>query len=165
MMAGVGSWLLSITGASVLCALADGLMPAGPVRRVGRLVCGLMLLAVILAPLAQLDLEGGQRWLEEYHLGLEDRTQELERQVDEQMKTIIEQEYAAYIVDKAAEMGLNCTARVSCRAEEDGLYLPDRTEVAGPLSQEERGRLSQLIQEELGVPADRQAYYSGEELP
>ena len=68
MMAGVGSWLLSITGASVLCALADGLMPAGPVRRVGRLVCGLMLLAVILAPLAQLDLEGGQRWLEEYHL-------------------------------------------------------------------------------------------------
>lgn len=165
MMAGVGSWLLSITGASVLCALADGLMPAGPVRRVGRLVCGLMLLAVILAPLAQLDLEGGQRWLEEYHLGLEDRTQELERQVDEQMKTIIEQEYAAYIVDKAAEMGLNCTARVSCRAEENGLYLPDRTEVAGPLSQEERGRLSQLIQEELGVPADRQAYYSGEELP
>ena len=86
MMAGVGSWLLSITGASVLCALADGLMPAGPVRRVGRLVCGLVLLAVILAPLAQLDLEGGQRWLEEYHLGLEDRTQELERQVDEQMK-------------------------------------------------------------------------------
>ena len=165
MMAGVGSWLLSITGASVLCALADGLMPAGPVRRVGRLVCGLVLLAVILAPLAQLDLEGGQRWLEEYHLGLEDRTQELERQVDEQMKTIIEQEYAAYIVDKAAEMGLNCTARVSCRAEENGLYLPDRTEVAGPLSQEERGRLSQLIQEELGVPADRQAYYSGEELP
>lgn len=110
MMAGVGSWLLSITGASVLCALADGLMAAGPVRRVGRLVCGLMLLAVILAPLAQLDLEGGQRWLEEYHLGLEDRTQELERQVDEQMKTIIEQEYAAYIVDKAAELGLTCTA-------------------------------------------------------
>ena len=108
MMAGVGSWLLSITGASVLCALADGLMPAGPVRRVGRLVCGLVLLAVILAPLAQLDLEGGQRWLEEYHLGLEDRTQELERQVDEQMKTIIEQEYAAYIVDKAAEMGKDC---------------------------------------------------------
>lgn len=59
MMAGVGSWLLSITGASVLCALADGLMPAGPVRRVGRLVCGLVLLAVILAPLAQLDLKGG----------------------------------------------------------------------------------------------------------
>ena len=55
------------------------------------------------------DLEGGQRWLEEYHLGLEDRTQELERQVDEQMKTIIEQEYAAYIVDKAAELGLTCT--------------------------------------------------------
>lgn len=165
MMAGVGSWLLSITGASVLCALADGLMPAGPVRRVGRLVCGLMLLAVILAPLAQLDLEGGQRWLEEYHLGLEDRTQELERQVDEQMKTIIEQEYAAYIVDKAAEWGLTCTARVTCGETEDGLYLPVRTEVTGPLTQGDRARLTRLIREELGVPEEEQAYHLGEEMP
>ena len=164
MMAGVGSWLLSITGASVLCALADGLMPAGPVRRVGRLVCGLVLLAVILAPLAQLDLEGGQRWLEEYHLGLEDRTQELERQVDEQMKTIIEQEYAAYIVDKAAEMGLTCTARVSCQAVEGGVYVPSQTQVAGVLSQAERDQISQMIQADLGVPAQRQFYYE-EGLP
>ena len=165
MMAGVGSWLLSITGASVLCALADGLMPAGPVRRVGRLVCGLMLLAVILAPLAQLDLEGGQRWLEEYHLGLEDRTQELERQVDEQMKTIIEQEYAAYIVDKAKELGIVCRARVVCRTGEDGLTVPERVEVTGRFSDEEQSRLTQIIEEELLVPPERQAYYSEEELP
>ena len=165
MMAGVGSWLLSITGASVLCALADGLMPAGPVRRVGRLVCGLMLLAVILAPLAQLDLEGGQRWLEEYHLGLEDRTQELERQVDEQMKTIIEQEYAAYIVDKAKELGIVCRARVVCRTGEDDLTVPERVEVAGRFSDEEQSRLTQIIEEELLVPPERQAYYSEEELP
>ena len=165
MMAGVGSWLLSITGASVLCALADGLMPAGPVRLVGRLVCGLVLLAVILAPLAQLDLEGGQRWLEEYHLGLEDRTQELERQVDEQMKTIIEQEYAAYIVDKAAELGLTCTARVSCRAGEEGLFLPERAEVSGFLTEGERERLSLVIQEDLGIPEEEQAYVEEGELP
>ena len=150
MMAGVGSWLLSITGASVLCALADGLMPAGPVRRVGRLVCGLVLLAVILAPLAQLDLEGGQRWLEEYHLGLEDRTQELERQVDEQMKTIIE---------------LTCTARVSCRAGEEGLFLPERAEVSGFLTEGERERLSLVIQEDLGIPEEEQAYVEEGELP
>lgn len=79
MMAGVGSWLLSITGASVLCALADGLMPAGPVRRVGRLVCGLVLLAVT-SPLWPNWSGRGAVLAGGYHLGLEDRTQELERQ-------------------------------------------------------------------------------------
>ena len=131
-----------------------------------RLACiSLVVLAVILAPLAQLDLEGGQRWLEEYHLGLEDRTQELERQVDEQMKTIIEQEYAAYIVDKAAELGLTCTARVSCRAGEEGLFLPERAEVSGFLTEGERERLSLVIQEDLGIPEEEQAYVEEGELP
>ena len=125
----------------------------------------MVLLAVMLSPLVQLNPAAGQAWLEGWRSGLEQQEAALRQQVNEGVKPIIEQEFAAYIVDKAAEMGLNCTARVSCRAEENGLYLPDRTEVAGPLSQEERGRLSQLIQEELGVPADRQAYYSGEELP
>ena len=165
MMAGVGSWLLSITGASVLCALADGLMPAGPVRRVGRLVCGLVLLAVILAPLAQLDLEGGQRWLEEYHLGLEDRTQELERQVDEQMKTIIEQEYAAYIVDKAAQLGAECQVEVLCAPEGDGAFLPWQVTVTGDLTSVQREQLTQQIQEDLGVPPERQQYGTKEESP
>ena len=165
MMAGVGSWLLSITGASVLCALADGLMPAGPVRRVGRLVCGLVLLAVILAPLAQLDLEGGQRWLEEYHLGLEDRTQELERQVDEQMKTIIEQEYAAYIVDKAAELGAVCTARVTCAGEGGENWLPDRVTVRGTLTPSQREALSREIRTGLGIPETHQSFETEEESP
>ena len=165
MMDGVRSWLLAMIFAAVLCALAKELMPAGPVKRVGGLVCGMVLLAVMLSPLVQLNPAAGQAWLEGWRSGLEQQEAALRQQVNEGVKPIIEQEFAAYSVDKAAEMGLNCTARVSCRAEENGLYLPDRTEVAGPLSQEERGRLSQLIQEELGVPADRQAYYSGEELP
>ena len=162
MMAGVGSWLLSITGASVLCALADGLMPAGPVRRVGRLVCGLVLLAVILAPLAQLDLEGGQRWLEEYHLGLEDRTQELERQVDEQMKTIIEQEYAAYIVDKAAELGISC--QVTVETVQDGDYpVPETVTVIGELDMAQQEALKRQIETDFAIPAQRQYYKSGGE--
>ena len=154
MMDGVRSWLLAMIFAAVLCALAKELMPAGPVKRVGGLVCGMVLLAVMLSPLVQLNPAAGQAWLEGWRSGLEQQEAALRQQVNDGVKPIIEQEFAAYIVDKAAEMGLNCTARVSCRAEENG-----------PLSQEERGRLSQLIQEELGVPADRQAYYSGEELP
>jgi len=164
-MAGARGWLLAIISASILCAVADSLMPAGPVKRVGRLVCGLVLLCAVLSPAADLDLAGGRDWLEDYFAGLEAGRMALGERVDQEMKVIIEQEYAAYIVDKAAEMGLTCAARVSCRAEEAGLYVPDGTEVAGAGSDEGQSRLTRLIEEDLGVPLERQVYYSEEELP
>lgn len=135
-------------------------MPAGPVKGVGRLVCGLVLLCVILTPVVQLDLEGAQGWLEDYFLRLELREQELNEQVGTEMKVIIEEEYAAYIVDKAAELGMTCTARVTCR-EEEGLYLPEQIQVTG-LTAQEQERLSLVLREELGVSLNRQIYHSGE---
>jgi len=52
MMELVRGWLLGITGAAILAAVADGLMPEGGVRQVGKLVCGLVLLFAVLAPLS-----------------------------------------------------------------------------------------------------------------
>ena len=50
MMELVGNWLTGVTAAAILCALANSLMPDGPVRRVGRLACGLAVLAAVLGP-------------------------------------------------------------------------------------------------------------------
>lgn len=164
-MDGVRSWLLTIISASILCALADSLMPAGAVKRVGRLVCGLVLLCTVLSPVASLDLEGGQDWMGDYFSEVGEQKSELKEQVNEGMKIIIEQRFAAYIVDKAAEMGLTCTAQVSCREGEDGLYLPDKTQVYADLSDVDQSRMTRIIQEDLGVPLERQTYHSEEELP
>lgn len=158
-------WLLAIISASILCALADSLMPAGGVKRVGRLVFGLVILCAILSPFSQLDLEGGRLWLEDYLAGLEEQEEQLKEQVDGGIKVIIEEECAAYIVDKAAQLGLTCTARVTCRGEADGLFVPETTQVAGALTDVEQSRLTQIIQEDLGVPPERQTYYSEGELP
>ena len=55
MMALLGSWLTGVTAAAILCALADRLMPEGPVRRAGKLALGLVMLAAVLRPLLQLE--------------------------------------------------------------------------------------------------------------
>ena len=52
---------------------------------------------------------------------------ELKQAALQLQKAVIEREYAAYIEDKAAERGLECTAQVTCR-ETDGL-LPPRAAV------------------------------------
>lgn len=161
----VRGWLMTIIAASLLCALADALMPRGAVCRVGRLVCGLVMLSALLSPLGSLDVEAGQRWLEEYLISGDSRKLELEETVNNQMKVIIEQECAAYIVDKAAELGLNCTARVECGALEDGLYLPIRAEVTGAIMANAQEKLIRSIEEELGIPREAQIYVVEEEMP
>ena len=165
MMGAVRSWLLAVITVSLLCAVADALMPPGAVKRVGRLVCGLVLIGAILSPLKVLDLEGSQRWLDEYLSSVRSREAELEGTVNSQIKVIIEQKCAAYIVDKAAELGLTCRARVECVLSEDGLYLPVRTEVDGSMTADVQSKLIRIIESDLGVPAESQIYAEEEEMP
>ena len=40
-------WLIGVTAAAILCALANSLMPQGPVRKVGKLALGLVMLAAL----------------------------------------------------------------------------------------------------------------------
>ena len=54
MMEAGRTWLLSVLVTCVLCAAADGLMPSGGVRQVGRLVCGLVLLVGSFLPVPQM---------------------------------------------------------------------------------------------------------------
>lgn len=59
----MGNWLTGVTAAAILCALANSLMPDGPVRRVGRLACGLAVLAAVLGPVLRLEpMERRRGW-------------------------------------------------------------------------------------------------------
>ena len=164
MMGAVGRWLTAVIAVSLLCAAADALMPQGAVKRAGRLVCALVLMGAVLSPLAELDGAEGQRWLKEYLAGVEYREAELQETINSQMKVIIEQRCAAYIVDKAAQLGLDCTARVECERSEDGVYLPARTETSGLWTAGAQEKLIRVIETDLGVPRERQ-FYVEEEIP
>lgn len=162
-MGALREWLLSVTAAAILCALAQGLIPPGPVRRVGRLTAGLVMAAALLAPLASLRGVEPQQWLESWQPQQE--AEDLEEQRDETMKTIIEEECGAYIVDKAAGLGAACEAQVVCAPEGEGVFLPWQVTVTGDLTPGQREQLTRQIQEELGVPPERQQYATKEESP
>ena len=84
MMGLLRDWLLGVTAAALLAALAQSLMPPGPVKKAGGLVCGLVLLWAVLSPLAggldQLPPLPAQDYLEQVEL----RARELQEQVQEQ---------------------------------------------------------------------------------
>ena len=138
--------------------MAQAVMPRGAVSRVGKLVCGLSLLCAVLWPVASWDPRLGENWLRDWRQGVREEQLRLEEQVSSHARTVIEARCAAYIVDKAAENGADCTARVRCRAVEGGLYVPDSAEVQGTLTEAEVVRLQKLVDHGLGIPPERQVY-------
>jgi stage III sporulation protein AF len=162
-MSGAKTWLLSVLVVSVFCAIAESFAPRGPVRQVVGLACGLALLGTVAAPIARLDLSGGEKWLSAYFSGLSDQTGALEETVNQAKSAVIKGQYEAYIEDKAAELGVACGVSVTCRADADGLLLPESVEISGLNDRAVREQLSRTLQEELGVPPERQRFVNGEE--
>lgn len=78
------------------------------------------------------------------------------------MKSIIGEETGAYILDKAAELGISCQeVRVTCAVEENGVPYPASVVLVGDLTEEEQARLSRRIEADLAIPAERQSYEKG----
>ena len=61
-------------------------------------------------------------------------------------------------MDKARGLGFECAAEVTYAYDEDGVPRPWEIAARGGWTQEQRSRLELLLEEELGVPAQRQYY-------
>ena len=158
----VRQWLLSVTCAALLAALADGLMPQGAVKQVGKLVCALVLLCAVLRPVLDVTLPDTGRLLSGLQGEVERSKAGLEQDSEQMLKTLIERECGAYIVDKAARLGAQCRAQVECKADDTGVWLPYRVSIAGQLNDDQRQELTALVQSELGLAPERLVYTGGE---
>lgn len=149
-------WLTGITCVALVVALADSLTPAGTVRKIGRMVGGLLLLAAVVKPVLSVDFS----ILAVSNLHLE--VEELENTNLDLMKTIIGEETGAYILDKAAELGISCQAVVvTCAVGEEGVPYPAAVTITGTMGDGERQALSRRIEADLAIPVDCQTYESG----
>lgn len=157
----VQSWIVSVTVSAIIIAIAEGLMPNGTVKKVGKLTGGLVLMLGILQPIVRLDYE-------ELFLaanGLQEIT--VESQVKEEsdtalLKSIIEQEMAAYVLDKAQSLGYSCAVSIYCELGENQVPYPTQAEIRGILDEEQRHQLTKLISEDLGIPQQNQTYINEE---
>ena len=158
MMGAVRGWLLGLTAAAILAAIAESMMPEGSVKQVGKLVCGLMLAATVLRPLGSVEMTDFPPLLE-YD---KQQTQLLQEEADARMKTIIEGELSAYSMDKAAQLGIGCQIQIHCEPGGEGVFQPDSAEIFGELDEAARHQLTTLLCTDLGLQrAD--LHFRGEE--
>lgn len=154
----VRNWLIGVTAAAMVAALADSLAPDGAVKKIGKLTGGLLLMVAILQPLIGLDYASLSGVLTEYRLEAEGYSTALETENARLLKSIIEERTAAYIQDKAAALGADCTAQVTCQEDGDGNLYPASVIVYGTLTPSQEAALNRTIEGDLAIPAQNQQY-------
>ena len=154
----VRQWLLGVACTALVMAVADSLAPEGSVKRVCRMAGGLALLLAAVSPLIRLDsgmlsnlLEGHQAMLQGYEETFAEQNNFI-------YQTIIAENTAAYIVDKAEEIGISCQAEVTLSYDENGVPCPWEVTAWGDWTDETQEALARLLEDDLGVPPQRQHY-------
>lgn len=154
MMDTVRVWLVSVIGAAFLTAAAESLTPEGTMRRISSLVGGLVLLLTLVRPLLGAEAGRLEADFRDYSRRLNQRQEELQAQSEQTLAELIAERTAAYISDKAGQLGLSCQVRVTAEPGPGGIPVPAGAELDGDYSQE----LADYMERELGIPPERQVW-------
>lgn len=159
----IRNWILGVTCAAMLVAVADSITPPGTVKKLGKLTGGLVLLLAVIRPLIGLDYQSLSLALAENRFKWEENAAEKGSALSaDLMKSIIAEQTGAYILDKANALGVKCAVEVECKIGEENLPYPVSVRITGNLTDSQRDELKREIEADFAIPADMQLYESGD---
>lgn len=141
---------------AVFCGALLSVMPEGSVKRIAAIGCTAAMLLAVLGALRELDPGDFTLELARYReLGRElaVRSEEVRDRLN---RSVIEEEYEAYICDEAKRFGADgIRAEVTLRWDMAGVWLPYEVRLSGRADRDAVARLRERIGAELGVPPER----------
>ncbi len=155
----VKEWILSVTAAAAAAAIAESITPKGSVRKIVRLLGGLVLTVAMLQPVLRLDGETLRGILTRYRV--EAGVADMDIGIDNMriMKSVIEEQTGAYILDKAESLGIHCEVAVTAQVQDGAeLPVPYCVTVTGTFTQEQREALTRRVESDLAIAPERQTY-------
>jgi len=142
--------------AAVISAAALIITPAGRVKNVTRLCCGLLCALAMAAPVFELDMERLSAGIAAYEQAAQSVVENAEEEAKTMERAYIEEKCAAYILGKATETGTAVSgATVTARWDADaGVWYPWTASLTGSYS----ASLADVIEAELGIAVQRQTW-------
>lgn len=154
---------MGIIAAAFLVSLLKALVGSGAGEGMRRLVGGLVMTLAVFRPLGSLELTMPD--LREYQLAAEAAVSDGTAQAEEARMERITAELDAYILTKAAQLGLDPEVQVILGEENQ----PECVVISAAASPDERQRLTGLIVRELGIEREAVSwidpYQSSESMP
>ena len=152
------SWLLRLISVSFLAALTQLLLPEGAVRKIARLCTGLLTAAVLLSPLAEVELSDLSASLSRVFIAEQAAAAGIETDSREILAEIIKEKAAAYIWDKAEALGLR-PKEITVTVSDGGAYpYPTAVRYRGKYTAGQQEALSSWIAQNLAVDGGHQEW-------
>ena len=154
---------MSLCGVGVGSLISLSLTPRGRVRNVTKLVCGIVAIITLIKPAVGFDFGAYSLNLARYREAIAGREEKLHNANERLLRTIIEEECAAYILDKAQVLSARAElVAVTAKWGVEGFWYPYEVRLKLHGGEREKELLSGLIEAELGIPWERQ-YWSEDE--
>ena len=145
-----GYVLTVIAAAMVLCIIRS----IGGSGVMLRLVGGVFLAVVLLQPLARWDFSDLSDYIEDFSVQGQKWAALGQEQSADVYRSVISSEVEAYILDKAKTYGAELTVEVTL--DEHG--IPREVRLYGGVSPSVRSRLSEMMEQELGIAKEHQKW-------
>lgn len=151
------TWLFGVIAAAMALSVLYALVPKGALLTITKCAGGLVLLLVVVRPLLTLDPELLHLRYEEWEQTIQQETDAYTAANQTEMESIIQQEAAAYISEKAAQLGLTCHPMVDCQIQ-DGVPFPAEVSLDIP----KNAALGEIIAADLGISEAHQRWQGTE---
>ena len=152
MIDGIRDWLWGVMAAAICLTVISGWMPKGAIHSIGQICGGLVLLLVMVRPVLSLNIQALDLRFDDYHEEINQQVEAYRTEYDEQLCQRIEKQTAAYISEKAAQMGVDCRVEVKVGKNADAVMLPQEVW----LNTTENNTLSSWISKEIGIKPEQQ---------
>ena len=151
------AYLIEITAAAILAALIRKLAPKSGAGRGARLGAGLLVLLCLLQPLGRFYRDGTALFSRDWGQIDPMASDEVSKEANRLMESLITQQAEAYILDKARAMGLEAEVTVTVHLE-DRYPVPWVVTIRGSPTGQQKSALETEIQDALGIPPERQEW-------
>ncbi len=157
MMDWLRGYFLSLTGASVICAVITALFPGkGASAKLIKLISGVILCLIALQPVSRLDISS---FLREWEFDLSsgtDASHDGEILAQKARYKLIKDSCEAYILDKATELGLQITVEIEL--DDQSFPQPESVVIRGNISPYAKVQLQQILTSDLGIAKENQTW-------
>lgn len=151
------SYLIRLTAVSILGAILRRLAPESGGGKTVRIGAGMLILLTAMAPLGEIDLVEAAESIVKKNYGDVLTTVPVDRTANTLMEQLITDNAEAYILDKAQALGAALTVSVTTSSS-SGYPVPWSVRLSGSCSESQQEQLKKWLDEELGIPEERQEW-------
>ncbi len=156
-MGSLQQYLLSVTGAALICGVVLRLLPKkGTAATMGKMLAGMFLAFTVIRPWGNIQLNRLEDFTGDLQVEAAQAVQAGKYETFSSLQSIIKDRCEAYILDKANALGLQLTVEVTLSTDE--IPVPVAVRLQGNAGPYAKARLADRIQEDLGIDKEHQVW-------